>query len=109
MRKALTCLAAAALIVGCAAFPDGESARALGEQAVAEAYPGMPEALTRRAVQDSEQQVCSRNHDRKLTSEEAAHVVQAARASIKYPASGKLTGDWKVGAKLVANGVGLRV
>ena len=110
MKIALTLLAtAAALIVGCATFPDDESARTLGEQAVAEAYPDMPEALTRRAVQDSEQQLCSRNQDRKLTSEAAAHVVQAARASIKYPASGKLTGDWKVGEKLVANGVGLRV
>ena len=101
--------ACAALVVGCASFPDEASTRALGEQAVAEAYPGMPPALTRRAVQDSEQKLCSRTPDRKLTSEEAAHIVQAARASIKYPPSGKLVGDWKAGEKLVVNGVGQRV
>jgi len=27
----------------------------------------------------------------------------------KYPASGKLAGDWKVGAKLVASGAGMRI
>lgn len=101
--------ACSAVAVGCASFPDRDATRTLGEQAVAEAYPGMPETLTRRAVQDPAQQVCSRAPDEKLTSEEAASIVEAARASIKYPASGKLAGDWKVGEKLVANGVGMRV
>lgn len=102
-------LAPAAIAVGCASFPDAETTRASAEAMVAQAYPGMPAALTQRAVQDSEQKLCSTRSEEKLTSEEAAHVVQAARASIKYPASGKLLGDWKVGAKLVADGVGMRV
>lgn len=101
--------ASATVVVGCASFPDAESTRALGEQAASTAYPGMPPALTQRAVQDAEQKVCSTIGDAKLTSEEAARVVAASRASIKYPASGKLAGDWKVGAKLVASGAGMRV
>ena len=83
--------------------------RSLAEHTVAEAYPGMPAALTQRAAQDAEQRLCSRGPEEKLTSEEAARVVEASRASIKYPASGKLVGDWKTGARLVANGVGQRV
>ena len=102
-------VAGAAAAVGCASFPDAESVRALGERAVAEGYPGMPAALTQRAVQDAEQKVCSRTPGEKLTSDEAARIVEAARASVKYPASGKLVGDWKAGERLVVNGVGMRV
>jgi sulfur-oxidizing protein SoxX len=76
---------------------------------VEEAYPGMPAALTARAHQDSEQQVCSKGAGEKPTSDEAARVIEAARASIRYPAGGKLAGDWKAGERLVVNGAGLRV
>jgi sulfur-oxidizing protein SoxX len=110
MNRHLALIAASAtVVVGCASFPDAESTRALGEQAVATGYPGMPPVLTQRAAQDAEQRVCSKMGDAKLTSEEAARVVAASRASIKYPASGKLAGDWKLGAKLVASGAGMRV
>jgi sulfur-oxidizing protein SoxX len=110
MNRHLALIAASATVfVGCASFPDAESTRALGEQAVATGYPGMPPVLTQRAAQDTEQKVCSKIGDAKLTSEEAARVVAASRASIKYPASGKLAGDWKLGAKLVASGAGMRV
>jgi sulfur-oxidizing protein SoxX len=69
----------------------------------------MPAELTRRAVQDDEQKICSRAPEQKLTPDESARIVEASRASIKYPASGKLLGDWKLGARLVENGAGLRV
>lgn len=101
--------ALAAVAVGCASFPDADTTRTLGEQLVHDAYPGMPAELTRRAVQDPEQKACSRRPEEKLTAEESARIVEAARASIKYPASGKLAGDWKIGARLVENGAGLRV
>ena len=95
--------------VGCASFPDRESTQAAAEQALADAYPGMPAALTQRAAQDASQKLCSKTADEKLTSAEAAQVVEHARASMKYPASGKLAGDWKIGARLVLSGAGLRV
>jgi sulfur-oxidizing protein SoxX len=98
-----------AAAVGCASFPDAESTQALGERMVKDAYPGMPSALTARAVQDAEQKTCSRIAGEKLTAHEAARVVEAARATIKYPALGKLAGDWKAGERLVSDGAGLRV
>lgn len=100
------CIAA---IVGCASMPDDESVRAHGEAAVADAYPGMPTALTQRALQDDPQRLCSRRPEEKLTSDEAREIVEGARASIKYPASGSMAGDWKAGEKLVVNGVGMRI
>jgi L-cysteine S-thiosulfotransferase len=102
-------LVPALIAAGCASFPDRETIRAEAEDAIAHAYPGMPSALTARASQDASQKLCSRPPQDKLTAEEAMQIVENARASIKYPASGKLVGDWKVGAQLVTNGAGLRV
>jgi hypothetical protein len=50
---------AAIVALGCAAFPDERVARQLGEGMVAEAYPGMPEALTRRAAPHLQQDRCN--------------------------------------------------
>src|SRR5262249_3037576 len=76
---------------------------------VAESYPGMPDSLTRRAVQDKAQSICSRIGHEKPTQEEAAEIVRLSRESMKYPASGKLVGDWKAGARLAYSGLGERI
>jgi sulfur-oxidizing protein SoxX len=60
-------------------------------------------------VQDRSQQICSKIGGAKLTQHEAAEVAGLARASIKYPASGKLVGDWRAGAKLAYSGTGQRI
>lgn len=108
MKLVLLCIPAA-VIAGCATFPDQATTQKLAEKMVAEAYPGMPESLTRRTVQDRSQKICSKIGDAELTEAEAAEVVKLARASIKYPASGKLMGDWKAGEKLAYNGGGGRI
>ena len=109
LRTPIATIALMLLVLGCAAFPDEQTARQLGESMVSEAYPGMPEALIRRAVQDPPQRICSKIGPAKLTPDEAAEVVRLSRASIKYPASGKLIGDWKTGAALAYSGIGTRV
>jgi sulfur-oxidizing protein SoxX len=107
----VTAVVVAAIVAAGCASPsvDPEKIRAAGEDAVAHAYPGMPPALTARASQDASQKICSKEAGEKLTAEEALKIVETARASIRYPSSGKLVGDWKVGAALVVNGGGLRV
>jgi L-cysteine S-thiosulfotransferase len=107
--KLATAAAAAAVAFGCAVMPGPEEAQRVGEDMAQHAYPGMPPALVARAHQDAEQKACSKAAGEKPTSDEAARVVEAARASVRYPASGKLAGDWKVGEKLVSNGTGMRV
>lgn len=95
--------------LGCAAFPDQPTTQKIAEQLVSAAYPGMPAELTRRSAQDQDQKICSKIGDARLSEQEAAEVVKSARATIKYPASGKLAGDWKVGAKLAYDGGGSRI
>jgi sulfur-oxidizing protein SoxX len=103
-------LGAPALIAaGCATFPDQATTRQIAEKMVSESYSAPTPALLKRLVQDKSQQICSKIGDARLTPEEAAEVVKLARASIQYPASGKLVGDWKVGDKLAHDGAGDRI
>lgn len=75
---------------------------------VSEGFTASP-VFAKRLVQDRSQRICSKIAGAKLTQEEAAEVVSLARASIQYPASGKLVGDWKVGDKLAHDGAGDRI
>jgi sulfur-oxidizing protein SoxX len=103
-------LGAPALIAaGCATFPDAATTRQIAETMVSEDFTAPTPALLKRLEQDRSQRICSRIGDAKLTQEEAAEVVQLARASIQYPASGKLVGDWKAGNTLAHDGAGDRI
>ena len=114
MRKSkwLACSASVApilIVAGCASFPDEATTRQLGEGMVSEAYSRTSPAFSGRVVQDQSQKICSKIGAAKLSQQEAAEVARLARASIKYPASGRLAGDWKVGAQLAYNGQGGRI
>jgi sulfur-oxidizing protein SoxX len=103
-------LGALALIAaGCATFPDPATTRQMAEKMVSEDFTAPTPALLKRLVQDRSQQICSKIGDARLTQEEAAEVVTLARASIQYPASGKLVGDWKIGDALAHDGAGDRI
>lgn len=99
----------AAWFVGCATFPDAASTAERAEQLVREAHPLTGPDLNRRTVQDAAQKTCSTVNGAKLTQEQAADLLKSARESIRYPATGKLAGDWKIGASLVTDGRGQRI
>jgi L-cysteine S-thiosulfotransferase len=102
-------VACAAIAAGCATAPDPAATRELGEKMVAGSFSAPAPVLLKRLEQDRSQQICSKIGGAKLTQEEAAEVVKLARASMKYPSSGKVLGDWKVGAKLAHDGAGDRI
>jgi len=99
----------ALIAAGCATFPDEATTRQNAEKMVSEDFTAPTPALLKRLEQDRSQRICSRIGDAKLTQEEAAEVVQLARASIQYPASGRLVGDWKTGNTLAHDGAGDRI
>ena len=101
--------AAAVLAVGCVTFPDQETSRQNAERMVREDFSAPMPALLKRLTQDRSQEICSKIADAKLTQEEAAEVVRLARASMQYPASGKLVGNWKIGDALAHDGAGDRI
>jgi L-cysteine S-thiosulfotransferase len=97
------------IAAGCVTYPDYATTRGITEKMVSESFTAPAPALLKRLEQDRAQQVCSKIGGAKLTQEEAAEVVKLARAAIKYPASGKLVGDWKVGDTLAHDGAGDRI
>ncbi|MGH8661533.1 MAG: sulfur oxidation c-type cytochrome SoxX [Burkholderiales bacterium] len=97
------------IAAGCATFPDPAATRQLAEKMVSEDFTAPAPHLLKRLVQDRSQTICSKIGGAALTQEEAAEVVKLARASIQYPASGKLVGDWKIGNKLAHDGAGDRI
>ncbi|MDP1537621.1 MAG: sulfur oxidation c-type cytochrome SoxX [Burkholderiales bacterium] len=103
-----TFMAAGIMVTGCATYPDQATTRQMAEKMVFEAFSYSP-AHKGRLEQDRSQQICSKIGEAKLTQAEAAEVVNLARASIKYPASGKLVGDWKTGDRLAHDGAGDRI
>jgi sulfur-oxidizing protein SoxX len=105
-----TILAAAALTVaGCSSYPDQAATRASAESMVSKSFTAPTPDLLKRLEQDRSQRICSKIGGARLTQEEAAEVVKLARASIQYPPSGKLAGDWKAGEKLAHDGAGDRI
>ncbi|MFN7086999.1 MAG: sulfur oxidation c-type cytochrome SoxX [Burkholderiales bacterium] len=104
-----TLLGAAALVAaGCTTFPDEATTREIAEKMVGNSFTATPQTA-KRLAQDKSQQICSKIGEAALTEAEAAEVVSLARASIKYPASGKLVGDWKTGDRLAHDGAGDRI
>jgi sulfur-oxidizing protein SoxX len=106
----LSAVAAPVLIaLGCASLPDAASTRDTAENMLSQSFTAPEPTLLKRLTQDRAQMICSKIAGAAITQEEAAEVVSLSRASIKYPASGKLVGDWKVGSKLAHDGGGSRI
>ncbi len=102
-------ISSAFLVAGCASFPDHATTQQLSEKMVYDAFSYAP-AHKKRLDQDRSQKICSKiGGPANLSQLEAAEVVKLARASIKYPTSGKLYGNWKTGAKLAYSGRGDRI
>ena len=99
----------ALIAAGCAAYPDAAATRGIAEKMVGADFTAPAPVLLKRLEQDRSQQICSKVGGAPLTQEEAAEVVKLARASIQYPASGNLVGDWKIGNTLAHDGAGDRI
>lgn len=95
-------------LAGCASYPDEASTRQTAEAMVFDAFAASP-AHMKRLEQDQSQQICSKIGSAKLTQAETAEVVKLAQASLRYPASGKFSGDWKLGDRLAHDGAGDRI
>ena len=110
MSRTAGAFALAALVAwGCAGFPDRTKTRETADSMIGRSFTAPDPKLLTRLSQDDAQKICSRVDRSALAQEEAAQVVSLARASIKYPASGKLAGDWRIGAKLAYDGGGDRI
>jgi sulfur-oxidizing protein SoxX len=75
---------------------------------VAKSFPAGEGQDLNRLKQDETQKKCSVRANQP-TAVEATEIMSRERASIKYPESGNLMGDWKNGEKLVKSGFAMRI
>ena len=100
-------IALAALGAGCAMMSRDEDYSAKAIAMMKASFKEQGQAKLDRLEQDEVQRVCSEYvGEKKMPKEVAERIEKAQMALIKYPADGKLVGDWKLGERIAQSGVG---
>lgn len=108
MKTMILLAVGATMLSGCATQLSENERHALAEKMFAEGFSkGNKDMVARVVRQDEVQALCSK-HASSLPSDVAAKVESAQQATLKYPASGKLMGDWREGEKIAQDGWGMR-
>jgi sulfur-oxidizing protein SoxX len=105
MRITLACTAIAAIAAGCAGMSEQEASRKALDVMKA-SFKERGQAKLDRLDQDEAQKLCSKPPARQLAKDISAQIEKANLASIRYPADGRLLGDWKSGERIAQNGQG---
>lgn len=100
----------AAALVALAAVPAAAQQQAKVDAAVVEryvksAFPKVPDGWQSRVDQDETQRVCTQYHNEPPKAE-FEKVRAREKATVVFPADGKVVGDWKAGAKIAQSGRG---
>ena len=95
-------------LAACASGPTDEEARQRAEQVFRDSFThGNRQIAARVERQDEAQAQCTRYRN-EPPKDVADRIESAETAAIRYPASGKLLGDWRQGEKIAQDGYGLR-
>ena len=97
----------AAIAAGCASMSDQEASQKALEMMKA-SFNARGQAKLDRLNQDEAQRLCSKPPAQELAKEVAARIEKENLASIRYPADGKLLGDWKSGERIAQSGQGMQ-
>ena len=110
--KIVIALAASAAVVvaGCAAMqgPTDPALEAKAVEMMKVSFKEKGQAKLDRLNQDETQALCSVYTGHELPKDVAAKIERANMATIKWPADGKLVGDWKQGEKIAQEGRGFQ-
>jgi L-cysteine S-thiosulfotransferase len=99
---------ASAMLVGCATAPGDAEMNARAAAMLKASFAEHGQAKLDRLVQDDTQKACSEYTGKALPKDVAARIEKENLASIKWPADGKLLGDWKSGEKIAQAGQGMQ-
>ena len=104
---ALTAASLAALVVtGHAGAMTEQEAREKAAAMMNASFKERGQAKLDRLKQDESMALCSQYAGKDLPKDVAKKIEETNLAAIKYPADGKLMGDWKEGEKIAQTGVG---
>ena len=106
--KITLCMATIALAAGCATTLSDSDAAKLAVDMMKTSFRESGQARLDRLNQDDPQAVCSVPPDTKIPKEALDRIEKAQLATVKYPADGKLLGDWRQGERIAQSGVGMQ-
>ena len=112
-RKHLTRAIAAALVasvilIGCATTPSETETVAKATAMLKASFKEQGQAKLDRLDQDDMQKTCSEYTGKALPKDVATRIEKENLGAIKWPADGKLLGDWKSGEKIAQEGRGMQ-
>jgi sulfur-oxidizing protein SoxX len=105
-QSVLGWLAAITVLAGCATAPSDQQVSAKAAEMMKASFKPRGQAGLDRLDQDETQRLCSETAGKPPSKDVAAKIEAANLATIKYPADGKLAGDWKNGEKIAQEGRG---
>jgi sulfur-oxidizing protein SoxX len=92
-----------------AAMADAPGDRQKTREVLKASFEARGQAGLDRLDQDEAQAACSRRPaDGPVPSEVAERIAKASGAGVKFPADGRLMGDWREGEKIAQSGVGMQ-
>ena len=111
--KTLTWILAAAavapvILFGCATAPSDTDTSAKAAAMMKSSFREQGQAKLDRLAQDDMQKTCSEYAGKTLPKDVAGRIEKANLAAIKWPADGKLVGDWKNGERIAQEGRGMQ-
>ena len=106
MRSMLGWLAAGTVLVGCATAPSDQQVSVKVAEVMKASFKARGQAGLDRLDQDETQRLCSALAGKAPAKDVAAKIEAENLATIKYPADGKLAGDWKSGERIAQEGRG---
>lgn len=108
MRNLIVGLIGLVLVAGCASRPDDAQTSAKAAEVLKASFKARGQAGLNRLDQDETQKLCTEYADKPLPKDVAEKIEKANFASIKWPADGKYTGDWKNGERIAQEGRGMQ-
>lgn len=108
MRATIGWVVGVAVLAGCATQLSDSERQLRAEKMFKEGFSKGNQEMAARVVQQDETQALCSKHPREVPKDVAARIEQSQQATIRYPASGGLMGDWKEGEKIAQDGWGLR-
>ena len=108
IRALAACAAGVAVVLGCATAPGDAEVSAKAAAVLQSSFKEQGQAKLDRLVQDDTQKTCSEYSGKVIPKDVAERIEKANLASIKWPADGKLLGDWKNGERIAQEGRGMQ-
>jgi sulfur-oxidizing protein SoxX len=100
-------LAASAIAIGaCATRPSDEEVAAKANAMMMTSFKERGQAKLDRLKQDETQKVCSQWTGKAIPKDVSERIEKANLSAIRWPADGKLLGDWKSGERIAQDGRG---